>query len=361
MSQRMAVTGFAHKSRRMIRRAWDKSREHASPSNPLGTLGRVLTNPRPRRPAETAVTELFRSLSAAQKEEICFDWDYIHPELGHLRTFVANHWQVTRPAIRSDFYTKRQQWLIHDIFKGLLNPDWYFRFQRQLRDDTRGHRWGTNQRIALFGSPDEDKCAFLITGRHLTLRADGHAEDRLAFGGPIFYGHAATGFAESAGHPGNIFWPQGRRASAVFQMLDERQRLLAVVDSRPAEPGISFDHDALRTPGIPVSQMSDDQKHELRIVLDAVIEPFRDQDRRHVIDCLQATGGLEQCTLSFYREGNLGDEREWDNWRLTGPAFAWFFRGSPHVHVWAHVATDPAVPLNALPGAFLHPEHDPLT
>jgi hypothetical protein len=321
----------------------------------------VLTNPRPRRPAETAVTELFFSLTPAQKAEICFEWDYIHPKLGHLRTFVANHWQVTRPAIRSDFYTKRQQWLIHDIFKGLLNPDWYFRFQRQLRDDTRGHPWGTNQSIALFGSPDEERFTFLITGRHLTLRADGFSEDRIAFGGPIFYGHAAGGFFESAGHPGNVFWPQGRRASGVFQMLDDRQRQQAVVESCPAEPGVAFAHDSRLTPGIPVTEMSDDQKHALRHVLDAVAEPFRAQDRRHVQDCLDATGGLAKCTLSFYREGNLGDEREWDNWRLIGPAFAWFFRGSPHVHVWAHVASDPGVPLNGRPGSFLHPEHDPLT
>ena len=34
------------------------------------------------------------------------------------------------------------------------------------------------------------------------------------------------------------------------------------------------------------------------------------------------------------REGDIGNDGEWDNWRLEGPAFVWYFRGSPHVHVW---------------------------
>ena len=37
----------------------------------------------------------------------------------------------------------------------------------------------------------------------------------------------------------------------------------------------------------------------------------------------------------------------WDNWRLEGPAFVWYFRGAPHVHVWVNVADDPILPLNA--------------
>jgi len=37
----------------------------------------------------------------------------------------------------------------------------------------------------------------------------------------------------------------------------------------------------------------------------------------------------------------------WDNWRLEGPSFVWWFRGSPHVHVWVNVADSPDVELNA--------------
>ena len=63
--------------------------------------------------------------------------------------------------------------------------------------------------------------------------------------------------------------------------------------------------------------------------------------------CLKAQGGLDNCHLSFYQSNDLGNDGEWDNWRLEGPSFVWYFRGSPHVHVWVHVADDPSVKLNA--------------
>lgn len=63
-------------------------------------------------------------------------------------------------------------------------------------------------------------------------------------------------------------------------------------------------------------------------------------------ECLKEQGGLDKCNLAFYKDGNLGDS-EWDNWRLEGPAFVWYFRGAPHVHIWINVADDPSVPLNS--------------
>ena len=41
--------------------------------------------------------------------------------------------------------------------------------------------------------------------------------------------------------------------------------------------------------------------------------------------------------------GDVGEDKVWDNWRLEGPAFVWYFRGDPHVHVWVNVADDPSV------------------
>jgi hypothetical protein len=67
---------------------------------------------------------------------------------------------------------------------------------------------------------DSEKFEFVITGRHHTLRADGNTEAHVAFGGPIFYGHAASGFNEKADHPGNVFWKQAQLANKVFAALD---------------------------------------------------------------------------------------------------------------------------------------------
>jgi hypothetical protein len=66
-----------------------------------------------------------------------------------------------------------------------------------------------------------------------------------------------------------------------------------------------------------------------------------------VLQCLEKQGGLDKCHLIFYREHTLDKEGEWDNWRVEGPAFVWYFRGYPHVHIWIHVADDPSVPVTS--------------
>ena len=49
-------------------------------------------------------------------------------------------------------------------------------------------------------------------------------------------------------------------------------------------------------------------------------------------------GGLDGLHMSFYQDHDIGDDHEWDIWRLEGPTFVWHFRGSPHVHTWLNVA-----------------------
>jgi hypothetical protein len=92
--------------------------------------------------------------------------------------------------------------------------------------------------------------------------------------------------------------------------------------------------------------MSKDQREAVQKVLMSLIEPYRTEDQEEVLECLKKQGGLEKCTLTFYKEGALS-ENEWDNWRLEGPSFVWHFRGTPHVHIWINVADDPSPTLNA--------------
>src|SRR5204862_704724 len=144
----------------------------------------------------TAVKALYDTLTDVQKKEICFDWDY-KDSRGLLRTHVSNAWQITKPTIDSSFYTKDQKALVFDVFKGIFNPDWHERLMKQLKDDTNGQPFGAQQNIAIFGKPGGDgKFEFVMTGRHLTCRADGNSESHVALGGPIFHGHAASGFNE---------------------------------------------------------------------------------------------------------------------------------------------------------------------
>jgi hypothetical protein len=314
---------------------------------PLFATPRAHAAPSPSSAAETAVKVLFDSLSDEQRQVICFDWDFQDPKRGLLRTRVSNNWQITRPHIKSSFYTKQQQIIIHDIFKGIVNPEWYARFLKQLKDDTGGKPWGNDQSIAIFGKPGGDKFEFVMTGRHMTIRADGHSEAHVAFGGPIFYGHAASGFNEKVHHPGNVFWEQAVKANRVYEMLDGKHRKEALVETRPAEDAVEFQGTKGHFPGIPVAELSADQKSELQKVLMALVDPYRKEDQEEALECLKRQGGLDKCHLAFYKEGDIGNDGEWDNWRLEGPSFVWYFRGEPHVHVWVNVADDPSLKLNA--------------
>ncbi len=312
----------------------------------LWTPSRSLAQPTPASSAETAVKALYESLTPAQTKEIAFSWDHKDPKRGLLRTYVSNNWQITKPAIKSGFYTKKQQDLIHEVFKGLVSPEWYDKFLKQLKEDTGGKAWGNEQSIALFGKPGEGKFEFVMTGRHMTLRADGNTEDHMAFGGPIFYGHAGQNFNEKPHHPGNVFWHQAVMANKVFGMIDPAQQKKALVEVQPPESEVDFKGPKGNFTGIAVKELASEQKTELATVLKGLLEPFRKDDRDEALACLQKQGGLDQCYLTFYKEGALVDG-EWDNWRLEGPSFVWYFRGTPHVHVWVNIADAPTVKLNA--------------
>jgi hypothetical protein len=314
---------------------------------PLFAVPKAAAAPTPTSPAETAVKALYGMLTDDQKKVMCFDWDYQDKERGLLRARVSNNWQITKPFILTDFYTKKQQDVIHDIFKGMINPEWYSKFQKQLKDDTGGKEWGEEQSIAIFGKPGGDKFEFVMTGRHMTLRADGHCNEKVAFGGPIFYGHAASGFKEEVHHPGNVFWNQAVLANGVYQLLDPKQQAQALVEKRPKEDAVKFQGEKGAFPGIPVKELANEQKQALQKVLASLLDPFRKDDQEEAMACLKKQGGLDHLSLAFYKEGDIGNDKEWDNWRLEGPSFVWYFRGEPHVHVWVNVANDPTVQTNA--------------
>lgn len=294
---------------------------------------------------ESVVKVLFESLKPEQKQQVCHAWDYMHPKLGLLRTRVANNWHINEHDINSDFYTADQRQMIRDIYEGIIQPEWHAKIDRQLEDDAGG--WGEQQNIAIFGEPGEGKFEFVMTGRHMTLRCDGDSADHVAFGGPIFYGHAADGFNEPADHPGNVFWPQAVAANRVFEMLDGKQREAALIKQLPDEEAVSFRGTSGGLPGLAVSEMSGDQREEMQKVLQKLIEPYRQSDRDEVVACLKAQGGLDACHLAFYEQGDIGGDGVWDCWRLEGPSFVWYFRGAPHVHCWVNVSRDPGVELNA--------------
>jgi hypothetical protein len=289
----------------------------------------------PAAKPESLVKTLFDSLNTEQKEEVCFEWDY-KDDRGILRTHVSNNWQITGRKLTSGFFTQDQQDIIEALFWGMYQPDWRDRIKKQIQDDAGGY--GKEQSIAIFGTPGSGKFEFVMTGRHLTIRCDGDSTEHVAFGGPIFYGHAAQGFNEQPDHPGNVFWPQALQANALYKMLDGKQRDKALIAEAPPEREVHFRGKSAEIPGLPISELSADQKQHAQEVLSTLLEPYRTSDQDEARRCLEKQGGLDQCRLAFFKSGDLGDDQVWDVWRIEGPSFVWHFRGSPHVHVWVNIA-----------------------
>lgn len=289
------------------------------------------------------VTKLFESLTEQQRREICFDWNHKTKNHGVLRTHVSANWQITPHPLTSNFYSSEQKEIVEAIFWSLYNPEWKNKVRKQLKDDSGGY--GLGQSLALFGNPEDGPFEAVISGRHLTVRCDGNTTAHAAFGGPIFYGHAAEGFNEEPDHPGNVYWSQAIKANEVYSMLNGAQRQMALVKTAPAEHRVDF-RVAGKFPGIPVSELTIDQRQHLEGVLKLLVEPYRQRDRSEALQCLKTQGGLDQCALSFYESDDVGQDGIWDTWRLEGPSFVWHYRGDPHVHVWVNIADDASLKIS---------------
>ena len=279
--------------------------------------------------SETIVSQLYDSLSEDQRGKVTFPFE--HP----LRSKIDNNWHITPHRI-GDFYSADQQAMIRDIFRGLHNPDFYDKVEYHIQEDAGGLK---NYSIALFGEPGTGRFEFVLTGRHCTARCDGDSVDGAAFGGPILYGHAANSFNEQPHHPDNVYWYQAKRANEVYQALDGKQRQMALLgDPRPEQATATI---ALNkrgeVPGIPLSELSRDQKGLVEAVLDDLILPFRKEDRQEVMKLIRDAGGIPALSMSFYKNMDIGSDEVWDVWQLESPTMLWYFRGAPHVHTWVNV------------------------
>lgn len=285
---------------------------------------------RPR--SETLVQQLYGSLKEPQRQALCFGWD--DPR----RLKVDNNWHITPQRLR-DTLDADQQDLVRQIFDGLHSEAYKKEVWRQFDQDNKGDGGFASSSIALFGTPGSGQFEFVLTGRHCTRRCDGDSEAGTAFGGPIFYGHAARGFYEKPDHPGNAYWFQAKRANEVFQALDGRQRALALRGDGRDEAGnatVRLTGKTRGLEGIPMTELSADQKGLVRQVLADLLAPFRPEDAQESLKYIEAAG-FDHLHLAFYKNQDVGQDGVWDVWQIEGPSMIWYFRGDPHVHCWAHI------------------------
>jgi hypothetical protein len=300
---------------------------------PLGMLPALALGKESKSPeSETLVKTLYQSLNQKQRQAICFPFEHA------LRHEIENNWFIVKNTRIGKAYTKDQQAMIREIFMGMHSEEYAKQVMKQVEHDNGKGGFGDCS-IALFGEPDSGQFEFVLTGRHTTRRCDGDSVKGTAFGGPIFYGHAAKSFDEEPDHPGNVYWFQAKRANEVYQMMDGKQRKQALLGFSRNEEGkktVELSGETKGLAGIPMTDLSFDQKAEVRKVLDDLLRPFRDVDRKESLKLIEKSG-FDNLHLSFYKDEDIGQDGVWDVFQIEGPNMVWLFRGDPHVHTWVHI------------------------
>ena len=310
-------------------------RRHFLATSAAATAALATGASKPKGGSETVAAHLYKSLTEEQKSKVCFPFDH------DLRSQVNANWFITPHKI-GQFYTRDQRAMIEEIFMGLHNPEFVTNVMRHMQEDAGGL---DNYAIALFGQPGNGKAGkfeFVLTGRHCTIRCDGDSVEGAAFGGPIMYGHqSGPQGLEKAEHPGNVYWYQAKRANEVFQALSGKQREAALLSIAPRAEAktktVELKAKGERFAGLPVSDMTRDQRELVEKVLGDLLLPFRQKDTKEARKYINAAGGVNSLTMSFYKNLDIGDDGVWDVWQLESSNMVWYFRGHPHVHTWVNI------------------------
>lgn len=272
---------------------------------------------------KNAVQAFYKSLSETQREKLCFPFEH------DLRHRINANWNITEPTLGDDFYSREQRDLVKEVLKSITTEEGYEKLMQQVQDDNGGlGRYS----VAVFGNPEEGEFEWEITGRHLTLRADGNSVAKTAFGGPLVYGHGESDPAK------NMYHFQTKQVNEVFQALDADQAKTALVERAPREANVRIQGVEGAFSGITVGDMSEDQQQLVADTLKTLLAPFRPEDVQEAMDIVDSRGGIEKLNMAFYKQGDLKEDGVWDMWRIEGPSFVWNFRGAPHVHAYINIS-----------------------
>jgi hypothetical protein len=275
------------------------------------------------KPAETVIGELFQSLKPDQQSVVCKAFS------DPLRHKVNANWHVVKPLIGSDFFNKSQQSMAIEIVKQLTSKDGYELLKKQTDEDDGGIEAYS---MAWFGKPGDDKFEWMLTGRHLTLRADGNTQKKVVFGGPIAYGHGEESAPEN-----NLFYFQTQKFNKVFAALDPGQRAKALLQSSIPNEANHLVELKPGYPGLSASELSNDQLELLNDTLTTILGVYREDDAKEAHELLAEVGGLKSLSLQYYAKDDLKSDGVWDMWRIVGKNTCIHFRGAPHVHAFIHI------------------------
>jgi len=292
------------------------------------------------KPAEELIKELYSTLSDDQKKKVVLPYEHGAGK-GKRATRLGMYNAAIMGIQIGTAYTKPQQELVEKIVKAMSSGDDGYR-QISRRGTWDGSKSFSRTGALFFGTPTRgEKYAFVFTGHHMTLRADGNFEDGTAFGGPVYYGHTPNGWSN-----GNVFNYQTRSVVKLYKALDGKQQEKATIErGNPGEQyrSVQFKAKEEDRPGIAAADLSKDQRALVEQVMRDVLKPYRKEDVDEVMAVIKKIGGLEKIKLAFYTEAYEGSkttkDQPWSFWRLEGPGFVWNYRVLPHVHTYVNISS----------------------
>jgi hypothetical protein len=199
-------------------------------------------------------------------------------------------------------------------------------------------------RVLICGDPTAPPYQVILTGPHLNLRLGGKSREGAAFGGPQVYGDQRGN--ERAGLPGNLYRDQFLLGQRLLRGLDAGRKKHALLEEAPIQTQIELQGRHGSFPGIPVAELSPEGKALARELVDRIFSTYPPDDVTYARECLDANGGLDALSLSYYQHGEDGEIPNGQVFRLEGPAAVFYFRGSPHVHAFLNLAMDGDAPLS---------------
>jgi hypothetical protein len=186
--------------------------------------------------------------------------------------------------------------------------------------------------MAWFGKPGDTQFEWMMTGRHLTLRADGNTQQKVVFGGPIVYGHGEESAPED-----NLFYFQTVKVNKVFESLSSEQKSKALIQSSiPAESKVKVEKKDSYD-GLSVGSLSEEQLKLVNEALTSILGVYREEDTKEAHELLEEVGGLKSLHLQYFAKDDLKSDGIWDMWRIAGKNTCIHFRGAPHVHAYIHI------------------------
>jgi hypothetical protein len=200
-------------------------------------------------------------------------------------------------------------------------------------------------RVLICGDPASPPYQIILTGNHLNLRLGGRSREGAAFGGPQVYGDQRGN--ERPGLPGNLYRDQFLLAQRILRNLDASQRKRAVLEEAPVQTGIELQGRNGVFPGLPLSTLAAANQAAARELVERILATYPSDDVAYARVCLDANGGIDALSLSYYAHGEDGAIAEGQVFRLEGPAAVFYFRGYPHVHAFVNVALNAEAPLSS--------------